>query len=116
MDACPTTPGTHTSNQYPSTSTKLGGPQQGVTVIVGAGVSGLSTALDLAERGCECVVLEARDRVGGRVLTTRLANGNVVDLGAAFIHGTSWSHNPVYRWALEENIPMDATHGGYSAG
>ena len=38
-------------------------------VVVGAGLAGLTTALDLAEAGWDVVVLEARDRVGGRVFT-----------------------------------------------
>jgi monoamine oxidase len=40
-------------------------------VVVGAGLAGLTTALDLSEAGWEVVVLEARDRVGGRVFTLR---------------------------------------------
>jgi monoamine oxidase len=39
-------------------------------VIVGAGLSGLRAASLLSERGIECLVLEARDRIGGRVLST----------------------------------------------
>lgn len=40
-------------------------------VVAGAGLAGLTAALDLTEAGWEVVVLEARDRVGGRVLTLR---------------------------------------------
>ena len=40
---------------------------------------------DLADSGCEVVVLEARDRVGGRVWSTRLENGEVVELGGEWI-------------------------------
>jgi monoamine oxidase len=53
--------------------------------VVGAGFAGLAAAVALAEGGLEPVVLEARDRVGGRVWSRRLANGAVVELGAEFV-------------------------------
>lgn len=49
--------------------------------IVGAGFAGLSTALELRRRGRSSIVLEARDRVGGRVYTKQLPDGRWVDLG-----------------------------------
>lgn len=63
----------------------LPGPTKRV-VIVGAGLSGLALAGMLRDAGIEVVVLEARDRIGGRVHTLELA-GAVVDAGAAWIHG-----------------------------
>jgi NADPH-dependent 2,4-dienoyl-CoA reductase/sulfur reductase-like enzyme len=54
-------------------------------VIVGAGIAGLSVANALANAGVECLVLEARDRIGGRLHTIDLA-GHRVDLGASWIH------------------------------
>jgi monoamine oxidase len=57
-------------------------------VIVGAGVAGLAAARELRRRGHEVVVLEARDRVGGRVLTLDGPRRPVpVELGAEFVHG-----------------------------
>ena len=56
------------------------------TIVVGAGVSGLSAARALASQGQKVVVLEARDRIGGRLHTERL-DGRVTDLGASWIHG-----------------------------
>ncbi|HEY7660032.1 MAG TPA: NAD(P)/FAD-dependent oxidoreductase [Actinomycetota bacterium] len=54
-------------------------------VVVGAGFAGLAAALDLAESGASVVVLEARDRVGGRVWSPRLDNGVVAELGGEWI-------------------------------
>ena len=57
-------------------------------IIVGAGVAGLAAANVLVEGGAGCVVLEARDRVGGRI-HTEWADGcaTPIELGAEFIHG-----------------------------
>ncbi|OQE38280.1 hypothetical protein PENCOP_c008G02303 [Penicillium coprophilum] len=57
-------------------------------IVVGAGVSGLHAAAVLHRHGCEVVVLEARDRIGGRILTTRKGD-HVRDIGAAWMHETS---------------------------
>jgi monoamine oxidase len=53
-------------------------------VVVGAGFAGLAAADELRRGGAEVVVLEARDRVGGRVWSPRLENGAVVEMGAEF--------------------------------
>ena len=47
-------------------------------VVVGAGFAGLAAADALAARGVDVTVFEARDRVGGRVHSRRLANGAVL--------------------------------------
>ena len=57
-------------------------------VIIGAGVAGLTAARALAEAGRSVLVLEARDRIGGRVWTRREVDTSApVELGAEFIHG-----------------------------
>jgi monoamine oxidase len=53
--------------------------------VVGAGLAGLVAADELQRAGAEVVVLEARDRVGGRVWSRELDNGAVVEMGAEFI-------------------------------
>jgi monoamine oxidase len=54
-------------------------------VVVGAGVAGMVAARRLSDRGLHVVVLEARDRVGGRLWSHRLPNGEVVELGGEWI-------------------------------
>lgn len=70
-------------------------------VVVGAGLSGLRAAVEVHRAGLTCVVLEAMDRVGGKVLSVDAAPAldgqgegsrrKVVDLGAAWINDTSQS-------------------------
>ncbi len=57
--------------------------QQHEIIIIGAGPTGLMAAYELAKRGQKSIILEARDRIGGRVHT--LTDGT--ELGAEFIHG-----------------------------
>jgi monoamine oxidase len=54
-------------------------------IVVGAGFAGLSAAAELRQAGVDVVVLEARDRVGGRVWSRELPNGAVIEMGAEFI-------------------------------
>jgi monoamine oxidase len=80
-------------------------------VVVGAGVAGLSAARLLVAEGRRVVVLEARDRVGGRVWTSR-RDGRVTDLGASWIHGVVGS--PVAAAADAFGMrTVEFTVGGY---
>ena len=80
------------------------------TIVVGAGVSGLTAARLLQDAGRRVIVLEARDRVGGRVHTDRTAG--VVDRGASWIHGVTDS--PVAAAAAAFGMrTMEFTVGGY---
>ncbi|HEY8309838.1 MAG TPA: FAD-dependent oxidoreductase, partial [Gemmatimonadaceae bacterium] len=55
-------------------------------LVLGAGIAGLAAARALAEKGMRPLVLEARDRVGGRIHSLQTSEG-VVELGAEFVHG-----------------------------
>lgn len=53
-------------------------------IVIGAGFSGLAAANQLVAAGKSVVVLEARDRVGGKVYDKLLASGDIIELGAEF--------------------------------
>jgi len=57
-------------------------------IVVGAGLSGLCAARELVRRGKDVLVLEARDRVGGRMVRTSVAGGGWFDLGGQWIGPT----------------------------
>ena len=77
--------------------------------VVGAGYAGLAAARKLTEEGCSTVVLEARDRVGGRTHTVEEA-GAKVDLGGQWL-GPGQDH--VYGVAAETGV---ATFAQWTAG
>lgn len=56
-------------------------------LVIGAGMAGLAAARELRRLGASVTVLEARDRIGGRILTDRSLCGLPVEAGAEFIHG-----------------------------
>jgi monoamine oxidase len=84
-------------------------------LIIGAGLSGLETARLLRQRKVETIILEARNRTGGRIWSVKSKNGHVFDMGAAWIHGINgsilsglWS-NPLWDLVREANIPTRGT-------
>lgn len=82
------------------------------TIVVGAGVAGLTAARLLSGAGRRVVVLEARDRVGGRVSTDRRHPGLATDMGASWIHGITDS--PVAAAAEAFGMrTVEFTVGGY---
>ncbi|XP_026749032.2 lysine-specific histone demethylase 1A [Galleria mellonella] len=79
------------------------GKQRPKVIIIGAGVSGLAAGRQLTSFGCEVVILEGRDRVGGRVVTYR-KGPYVADLGAMVVTGLGG--NPVTTLSVQMNMEL----------
>lgn len=78
-------------------------------IVIGAGVAGLVAAHELREAGLSVIVLEGRDRAGGRIWTDRTL-GAPFDLGASWIHGVQ--DNPLTKLARERGIKTVASDYG----
>lgn len=74
-------------------------------IVIGAGVAGLAVARDLTNAGLRVLLLEARNRLGGRVMTHHTAEGPV-ELGAEFVHGAV---EEILGVAREANLPLSET-------
>lgn len=79
----------------------------GSAVVVGAGIAGLAAARLLVDAGWRVQVLEARDRVGGRIHTDS-SLGVPVELGASWVHGITG--NPVVRLVKEAGLGLEPTN------
>lgn len=95
----------------PSASSPIPRPVPGKTasfdvVVVGGGLSGLQAAHDVQKAGFSAIVLEARDRVGGKTWTVPTANGKgVVDLGGTWINDSNQSR----MWAMGQQFGFEFT-------
>jgi monoamine oxidase len=84
-------------------------PSQAIdAVVIGAGLAGLACAQQLIAAGRKVVVLEARQRIGGRIWTKQL-QGSAIDLGASWLHGIT--NNPLHRLVTQElGLPVVPTN------
>jgi monoamine oxidase len=75
--------------------------------VIGAGLAGLTAARELERAGTSVAVLEARDRVGGRLLSEPIGDGKVVEVGGQWIGP---SQDRMYALAREAGIEIFPTH------
>lgn len=79
------------------------GKDKPTVLIIGAGLSGLSAAKELTRHGLNVILIEARDRIGGRIHSLQLEDGSFIEMGAQFVHGVK--NNPLY--ALSEQYHLE---------
>jgi len=75
------------------------------TIVIGAGVAGLAAAKTLQSEGERVIVLEAKNRIGGRAYTNRDFADIPVEFGAEFIHG-----DQVATWELIKSLGLPTLH------
>jgi len=75
-------------------------------IVIGAGMAGLVAARLLHDSGCNVTVLEARNRLGGRIWTDQRW-GVPCDLGASWVHGAD--NNPLSNWCQALGIDLTVT-------
>src|SRR5512143_3504744 len=82
-------------------------------IVLGAGAAGLAAARRLGEAGLAVLVIEARDRCGGRVHTRHVPSVPVpVELGAEFIHGRP---PEIWRLVAAARAPVYAVAGAHAS-
>ncbi len=72
-------------------------------LIIGAGLSGITAAKELTHHGLNVILVEARDRVGGRIHSLHIEDGSFIELGAQFVHGVK--NNPLFN--ISEHYHLD---------
>jgi len=82
-------------------------PQKPDVIVIGAGVAGLAAARRLKSQGASVLILEARNRIGGRVWTDTSMPGVSLDLGASWIQGSNG--NPITSLARSFNLRTSPT-------
>ena len=97
------------------------GQSRSPVVILGAGLAGLSAAHELRQQGREVLVLEARSRPGGRVLTLRepFSDGQHAEAGALFVpanHNLTLKFARLFRLPLQPAMPLFSAQLYYARG
>lgn len=78
-------------------------------IIIGAGMAGLATAHALRQAGKKVIIIEARDRIGGRIHTDRTFASAPIELGAELIHGSKVPTWDIIRAEGIRTLLMDQT-------
>lgn len=81
-------------------------PKQSI-IVIGAGIAGLAAAKMLNDNGYSVQIIEARERVGGRIWTSNAWSDVPIDLGASWIHGVT--DNPITAIATQINARTAST-------
>src|SRR5258708_29927875 len=86
-------------------------------LVLGAGAAGLAAARDLSHAGLRVTIIEARPRVGGRILTLHDSRSPVpLELGAEFIHGERAETLSLAQAAGLAVLELPGTHETATAG
>jgi spermine oxidase len=84
-------------------SVKDGDKKKYKVIIIGAGAAGLSAANSLVKNGMkDFIILEAQNRIGGRIISIDMGASTKVELGANWIHGVLG--NPVFEFAMSHGL------------
>lgn len=95
----------------------LAAPAAPRVVVIGAGLAGLVAAYELQQQGCAVTVLEARERVGGRVYTLRdgFANGQYAEAGGEYIDSFH-VHRQMHHYVQALGLRLSLVHSAPSEG
>ena len=94
LPACaPNDPNTPTIKPTTTSNSPVTSDSTPQVIVIGAGIAGLAAAAKLQANGYRVQIIEGRDRIGGRIWTSRTWNDMPVDLGASWIHGVT--QNPL---------------------
>lgn len=77
-------------------------------VVIGAGIAGLKATIELAKAGVSVNVVEARNRLGGRLLSEQTPGGHTIDIGASWFHDCLT--NPLLEKYYRRNNSGDKVH------
>ena len=117
--SCEDDPPTEPWDDSPGALQGIGSPTK--IVIIGAGLSGLVAGFELKIAGHDITILEARDRVGGRVLTLRepFSDGLIAEAGAARIpynHDLTLGYADYFGLKIDSFYPDEGLYADYSGG
>lgn len=90
-----------------STAARLSSGTEWDAIVIGGGFAGITAARDLQQAGARTLILEARNRIGGRTFTYALG-GNKVELGGAWVH---WTQPHVWSEIERYDLPVSETPG-----